>query len=162
MRSQILNVHGVNDVRQAEIHTAEALVPELATDKLKSNKSPGIDQILAELIKAGDRTIGYEIHKLISVWNTVQIPEEWKEYIIVPIYKKGDKEDCSNYSDIITTANYLQNFIQHPAVKVNSICRGNYWGSSRWILMQQVNYYSAFVKYLRKNGNTKKQCISSL
>jgi len=67
MRSQILNVHGVNDVRQAEIHTAEALVPELATDKLKSNKSPGIDQILAELIKAGDRTIGYEIHKLICL-----------------------------------------------------------------------------------------------
>jgi len=26
--SQILNVHGVNDVRQTEIHTAEALVPE--------------------------------------------------------------------------------------------------------------------------------------
>ena len=26
--SQILNVHGVSDVRQAEIHTAEPLVPE--------------------------------------------------------------------------------------------------------------------------------------
>ena len=26
--SQILNVHGVNDVRQTEIHTAEALIPE--------------------------------------------------------------------------------------------------------------------------------------
>jgi hypothetical protein len=26
--SQILNVHGVSDVRQAEIHTAETLVPE--------------------------------------------------------------------------------------------------------------------------------------
>jgi len=24
----------------------------------------------------------------------------------------------------------IQNFIQQPAVKVNSICRGNYWGSS--------------------------------
>ena len=26
--SQLLNVHGVNDVRQTEIHTAEPLVPE--------------------------------------------------------------------------------------------------------------------------------------
>jgi len=26
--SQILNVHGVNDVRQTKIHTAEPLVPE--------------------------------------------------------------------------------------------------------------------------------------
>jgi hypothetical protein len=48
--SQILNV---SDVRQAEIHTAEPLVPEpsalefkLAIAKLKSHRSPGIDQIL--------------------------------------------------------------------------------------------------------------------
>jgi len=47
-----LNVHGVNYVRQTEIHTAEPLVLatsapefELATEKLKSHKSPGIDQI---------------------------------------------------------------------------------------------------------------------
>jgi len=57
---QIMNVHGVREVRQAEIHTAEPLVPEpsaleveLAIKKLKSHKSPGIDQIPAELIKAG-------------------------------------------------------------------------------------------------------------
>jgi hypothetical protein len=32
--------------------------------KLKSNKSPGVDQIPAELIKAGGRTIRNEIHNL--------------------------------------------------------------------------------------------------
>ena len=49
---QLLNMHGVNDVRQTEIHTAEPLVPEpstfeieLAIEKIKSHKSPGIDQI---------------------------------------------------------------------------------------------------------------------
>jgi len=75
--SQILNVRGVNDVRQTEIHTAESLVPEpsaseieLAIEKLKSHKSPGTDQILAELIKARRKTIRCEIHKLIiSIWN---------------------------------------------------------------------------------------------
>ena len=60
--SQILNIHGVNDVRQTEIHTAEPLLPEpsaseveLAIGKLNSHKSPGIDQIPAELIKGGVR-----------------------------------------------------------------------------------------------------------
>jgi len=42
----------------------------LAIEKLKSHISPGIDQIPAELIKAGGRTIHSAIHKLIiSVWN---------------------------------------------------------------------------------------------
>jgi hypothetical protein len=73
--SQILYVHGVSDVRQAEIHTAEPLVPEssaleveLAIEKLKSHKSPGIDQIPAELIKAGGSPIHCAIHKLILLF----------------------------------------------------------------------------------------------
>ena len=65
--------------------------------KVKSHKSQGIDQIPAELIKAGGRTIHYEIHKLIiSFWNKEELSEEWKESIIVPIYKKGNKTVCSN------------------------------------------------------------------
>jgi hypothetical protein len=55
-----LSEQGTNDVRQTEIHTAEPLVPEpsafefeLAIGKLKSHKSPVIDQTPAELIKAG-------------------------------------------------------------------------------------------------------------
>jgi hypothetical protein len=55
-----LNVHRVNDVRQIEIHTAQSLISqpspsesEIATAKLKNCKSPGIDQIPAEMIQAG-------------------------------------------------------------------------------------------------------------
>jgi hypothetical protein len=106
--SQILNVHGVSDVRQAEIYTAEPLVPkpsslkvELAIEKLKSHKSPGIVEIPAELIKAGSRAIRCVIHKLIiDFWNKEELPKEWKESIIVPIHKKGDKTDCINYRGI--------------------------------------------------------------
>jgi hypothetical protein len=56
---QLLNVHGV-DVRQTQIRSAEPLVPEsssseveIAIEKLKRYKSPGIDQIPAELIQPG-------------------------------------------------------------------------------------------------------------
>jgi hypothetical protein len=55
-----LNVHGFDDVRQTEVHTAGPLLPEpsackveMATEKLKRHKSPGTAQITAELIKEG-------------------------------------------------------------------------------------------------------------
>ena len=75
--SQLFNVHGIKDVGQAEIHTAETLVPEpsaseveQAIDKLKSHKSP------TELIKAGGRTIYLEILKrIISIWKKEKLPE---------------------------------------------------------------------------------------
>jgi hypothetical protein len=103
-----LNVRGVNDVRQTKIHTGEPQVPELSAlevektiIKLTRHKSPGFDQISAELVKAGVRTISCEIIKLIySVCNKEEFPEEWKGSIIVPIYLEGDKTDYNNYKGI--------------------------------------------------------------
>jgi len=69
----------------------------------------------AELIKAGGSTICSEIHKLIiSIWDKEELPEEWKDSIIVPIYKKGDKTDCNNYRGILllpTTYKILSNIL---------------------------------------------------
>jgi hypothetical protein len=104
----MLNVHGVHDVRQIDLHTAEPLVPEpslveveIAIGKLKSYKSPGTDNIPAEFIKAGGEILYSEIHRLIcSIWNKEELPQQWKEFIIVPFYKKGDKTDCNNYRGI--------------------------------------------------------------
>ena len=48
---------------------------ELAIEKLKRHKSPGIDQIPTKLITAGGGTIRYEIHNLINyVWNKEELP----------------------------------------------------------------------------------------
>jgi hypothetical protein len=73
--SQLLNIHGVNEVRQAEIQTAEPLVPEqsafdveMAIVKLKSHKSPGNDQIPAELIKAGVGQFSVRIMNLLFLF----------------------------------------------------------------------------------------------
>ena len=42
-----------------------------------------------------------EIHKLIVlIWNKEELPQEWRESIIVPAHKKGDKMDCNNYREI--------------------------------------------------------------
>jgi hypothetical protein len=64
--NQVLNVHGVHDVRQMDIHMAEPLMSELslvkveiAIGKLRRFKYP--DQILAKLIKAGSETLCSEM-----------------------------------------------------------------------------------------------------
>jgi hypothetical protein len=78
-----------------------AIEVEMAIGKLKSHKSPGIDQIPAELIKARGRIIRSEIRKLItSIWNKEGFPEEWKESVIVLIYIRMIKQN------VVTTEAY--------------------------------------------------------
>jgi len=170
--SQPFNVHRVKDVRQAEIHTAEPLAPEpsasefeLAIDKLKSHKSPGIDQILAELIKSGGRTICLEIHILItSIWKKEKLPEEWKESIIVPTNKNGDKTDCNNYGRISllpTTYKILSNFLLSRLIPhAKEIIGDHQCGFRRNGLT--IDHIFCIRQILEKNGNTMKKFISSL
>jgi hypothetical protein len=35
-----------------------------------------------------------------QIWEKERIPEEYKETIIVPIYKKGEGDRCENYRGI--------------------------------------------------------------
>jgi len=52
------------------------------------------------LIKAGCRKVRFKIHKLVtSIWNKEELPEEWKESVILPVYKKDDtteRNNCNN------------------------------------------------------------------
>jgi hypothetical protein len=106
----LLSVHGIHNVRQTEMHTAEPLAIELssfeveiASEKLERYKSLFSDQIAAELIQAGHKTLHFEIHKCFnSIWNKEELLQQWKEFIIVPVYKMGDNcdiiiEDCIFY-----------------------------------------------------------------
>jgi hypothetical protein len=48
---------------------------EIAIAKLKSYKSPGSDQILAELVQAGGETLRSVIRKLVYfIWNMEELP----------------------------------------------------------------------------------------
>jgi len=150
----------IKEVRQAEIHTAEPQVPEpsaaeveLAIGKIKSHKSPGIDQIPAELFKAGGRIICLEIHKLItSIWKKKKLPEGCKESIIIPIHKKGDKTDCNNYRSISllpTTYKILSNILLSRLIPyAKEIIWNHQCGFDEPCRL--LIRYSAFVKYLRK------------
>jgi hypothetical protein len=120
--SQLLTVHNVSDVRQIEVHMAEQLAPspscfevETAIAKLKKYILPGSDEISAELIQVGGEILLSVIHKLSNpVWNKEELLDQWKESIIVPVHKKGDKTDINNYcgiSLVSTSYNILSNIL---------------------------------------------------
>ncbi|KAL1447281.1 hypothetical protein WDU94_008893 [Cyamophila willieti] len=72
-----------------------------AISHLKNNKSPGADNITAEMIKAGEECTVDLLHKLyLQIWAEKRIPNDWKQALIVPIHKKGSKNKCSNYRGI--------------------------------------------------------------
>jgi hypothetical protein len=82
--------------------------------KLKEYKSPGSDEIPAELIRAGGKTLLSAIHKPINSVRNKELLDQWKESIIVPVHKKDDKTDCNNYRGIslLSTAyNILLNIL---------------------------------------------------
>jgi hypothetical protein len=57
----------------------------------------------------------YVIHKLIiSVSNKEELRDQWKESIIVPIHRTGDKTDCNHYrrkSLLLTSYKILSNIL---------------------------------------------------
>jgi hypothetical protein len=69
------------------------------TEILKRYKSPGSDQIPAELIQESSETL---------------LPQQQKKFIIVPVHKKGDETDCSNYCGtalLLTSYKMLSNIL---------------------------------------------------
>jgi hypothetical protein len=167
--SLLLNVHSVSDVRQIEIHTAEPTVPdpgpsevEIAIANLKKYKLHGSDQIPAEMTQAGE-TLWSKIHKLVnSNWNKKELPNHWTESIIVPIYKKGDRIDCSICCGIsLLSALYkmLSNILPlRLSPCVNEIIGHHQCGfQSNRSIMDQI---FCIHQILQENGNTRRQYIS--
>jgi hypothetical protein len=82
-------------------HSVKFLQLGICGAKLKRYKTPGSDQIPAELIWGGGGKLHSEKHNLnMLIWTREEFPHQWKESIVVPIHKKGNKTDCSNYRGI--------------------------------------------------------------
>ena len=78
-----------------EIEVKEAL------RHISNRKSAGCDGIPIALLKAG----GEEAVKVMTglcncIWKRKEWPTDWKKSVYVPIYEKGDKQECGNYRTI--------------------------------------------------------------
>jgi len=92
------------NIDREEEPTPSIMIEEVirAIDRLKIRKSPGIDNITAEEIKAATEGTGLQIIFQLCkrIWDEEEFPTEWKKAVIVPVYKKNDKLDCNNYRGI--------------------------------------------------------------
>ena len=72
-----------------------------AIKQLKTRKAAGEDEVTAEALKAGGEILVKQLHSILQlIWHTEEIPRQWKRGIIIPVFKKGDSQDCKNYRGI--------------------------------------------------------------
>jgi hypothetical protein len=88
------NEHALNkDISEEEVSKAIA--------RLKLGKSCGIDDISAEMLKSGGTDVLMFLVKLFNaIFFSGTYPKEWSKAIIIPIHKKGDRENVDNYRGI--------------------------------------------------------------
>ena len=109
---QLLNVPGTVD--QEALSSLTDMPPDVSLDDLpsfdelldaiaatKEKKAPGECGIPAEVWKHGGLKLKERLHDLIVyIWRYEQMPQNWKNANIVPIFKKGSRKLCGNYRGI--------------------------------------------------------------
>ena len=65
------------------------------------NKASGGDEIPVELFKILKDDAVKVLHSICQqIWKTQQWPQDWKRSVFLPIPKKGNAKECSNYRTI--------------------------------------------------------------
>ena len=82
--------HLVLDILECEI--------KWILESFTTNKSSGGDRIPAELFKILKDDAVKVLHLICQqIWKTQQWPQDWKRSAFIPIPKKGNAKECSNY-----------------------------------------------------------------
>jgi hypothetical protein len=84
--SKVLRRDGDEEERNGEIPLREEV--ESVTNKMRSNRPPGEDDVVAELIKYGGPILVGAMYKFIAMfWEKEVMPVCWRTSIICPILK---------------------------------------------------------------------------
>ena len=73
-----------------------------ALESITTNKAGGSDGIPVELFKILKDDAVKVLHSICQhIWKTQQWPQDWKRSVFIPIPKKGNAKECSNYHTIV-------------------------------------------------------------
>ena len=69
-----------------------------ALGSITTNKASGCDGIAVELFQILKDDAVKALHSICQqIWKTQQWPQDWKRSVFIPIPKKGNAKECSNY-----------------------------------------------------------------
>ena len=72
-----------------------------ALESITTNKASGGDRIPVELFQILKDDAVKVLHSICQqIWKTQQWPQDWKRSVFIPIPKKGNAKECSNYCTI--------------------------------------------------------------
>ena len=72
-----------------------------ALGSITTNKASGGYRIPAELFQILKDDAVKVLHSICQqIWKTQQYPQDWKRSVFIPILKKGNAKECSNYCTI--------------------------------------------------------------
>ena len=67
--------------------------------KSKASGGDGIPVKLFQILKGDAVKVLYSICQ--QIWKTQQWPQDWKRSVFIPIAKKGNAKECSNYCTVV-------------------------------------------------------------
>ena len=76
----------------------------------KASGGDGIPAVLLQILK--DDAMKVLPSTCQQIWKTQQWPQDWKRSVFIPIPKKGDAKECSNYHTIAHASNVLPKILQ--------------------------------------------------
>ena len=75
---------------------------QVALGSIAMNKASGDDGIPVELFQILKHDVVKVLHSICQqIWKTQQWPQDWKRSVFIPIPKKGNAKECSNYRTIV-------------------------------------------------------------
>ena len=73
-----------------------------ALENITTNKASGGDGIPVELFQILKDDAVKVLHSICQqIWKTQQWPQDWKTSVFIPVPKKGNAKECSNYCTIV-------------------------------------------------------------
>ena len=141
-----------------------------ALESITTNKASGGDGIPVELFQILKDDAVKVLHSICQqIWKTQQWPQDWKMFVFIPIPKKGNPKECSNYCTIALISHIskvmleilqarLQQYVNHELPEVQAGFRKGRGTRDQianicWIFKKarefQKNNYFCFIDYAK-------------